>query len=470
MQSHFQGIRVSVEVLHVIQQFGRGGASQALISLIDVETSSRHRVVSLIPAVPSARYHLVEKGIPLFENPPQLELESLVESADIVQIHFWNTPELYEFMSRPITARLILWSHVAGKTAPHIVTPELASYSDLIISTGLPFDNLCDRGLVIKPRTPHNITQSPRPTEKTEPFTVGIFGTLDSSRSEASAFDVFIAAKLPGAKLLVVGNGNLLPIWRAQAESLNMLDRIEFTGFVNDVGSQLSRMDILLHMPRKDSFATSDLALQEALLAGVVPVVTSGTPVTDLVRHGFDALIALDADECALHLRALFQQPALLARLREEGLRRSHAEFHPQSTTREFENLYRQLMDQPVRTHQLSIDLADTGAQRFIATLGFVADTFKVSATRGNGWQEADEIISLSSPALIGAGAGGILHYRGYYPHDPMLRYWAGLVFANQGRTAFAAAEFSAAVKADVLGAEERLNALLDSSHEFKGQ
>lgn len=463
-------MRVPVEVLHVIQQFGRGGASQALSSLIDAATSSRHRVVSLIPAVPSARDHLIEKGIPLFENLPQLELESLVESAEIVQIHFWNTPELYEFMSRPITARIILWSHVAGNTAPHIVIPGLASYSDLIVSTGVPFDHLCDRGFVIKPRTPHNITQSPRPTEKKEPFTVGIFGTLDSSRSEASAFDVFVAAQLPGAKLLVVGTGDLLPMWRAQAESLNMLDRVEFTGFVNDVGSQLSRMDVLLHMPRKDSSATSDLAIQEALLAGVVPVVTSGTPVTDLVRHEIDALIAFDADQSAVHLRALFQQPVLLERLREEGLRMSHQEFDRQSTARQFENLYRQLMDQPVRTHQLSIDLTDTGAQRFIATMGFAADTFKVSATRGNGWQEADEIISLSSPALIGAGAGGILHYRGYYPHDPMLRYWAGLVFATQGRTAFAAAEFSAAAKANVLGAEERLNALMDSLHEFKGQ
>jgi hypothetical protein len=463
-------MRVPVEVLHVIQQFGRGGASQALSSLIDAATSSRHQVVSLIPAVPSARDHLLEKGIPLFENPPQLELEFLVESSDIVQIHFWNTPELYEFMSRPITARIILWSHVAGNTAPHIVIPELASYSDLIVSTGVPFHHLCDRGLVIKPRTPHNITQSPRPTEKNEPFTVGIFGTLDSSRSEASAFDVFVAAQLPGAKLLVVGTGELLPMWRAQAESLNMLDRVEFTGFVTDVGSQLSRMDVLLHMPRKDSFATSDLALQEALLAGVVPVVISGTPVTNLVRNGFDALIAIDADECVLHLRALFQQPALLARIREEGLRMSHQEFDPQSTAGEFENLYPQLMHQPVRTHQLSIDVADTGAQRFIATLGFAADTFKVSATRGNDWQEADEIISLSSPALIGAGAGGILHYRGYYPHDPMLRYWAGLVFAAHGRKAFAAAEFAAAARASVLGAEERLNALMESSHEFKGQ
>jgi len=463
-------MRVSIEVLHVIQQFGRGGASQALSSLIDTATSSRHRVVSLIPAVPSAKDHLLEKGIPLFEHPLQLELECLVESADIVQLHFWNTPELYEFMSRPITARIILWSHISGNTAPHIVTPELASYPDLIISTGLPFDHLCDKGLVIKPRTPHNITQSPRPTEKTETFTVGIFGTLDSGRSEASAFDVFVAAKLPGAKLLIVGSGDLVPMWRGQAESLNMLDRVEFTGFVNDVGSQLGRMDLLLHMPRKDSSATSDLALQEALLAGVVPVVTSGTPVTDLVRHGFDALVAFDSDECVVHLRALFQQPVLLTRLREEGLRRSRQDFAPQLSAQQFEDHYRQLMDQPVRTHQLPIDLADSGTQRFIATLGFAAETFRVSATRGNGWQEADETIALSSPALVGAGAGGILHYRGYYPHDPILRYWAGLVFAAQGRTAFAAAEFAAAAKAGVLGSEERLKALLGSSQEFKEQ
>jgi glycosyltransferase involved in cell wall biosynthesis len=74
-----------------------------------------------------------------------------------------------------------------------------------------------------------------------------------------------VDANLPRAKLLVVGSGDLPPMWMARAKALGLEQRVEFTGFVRDVGSQLARMDVLLHMPRGDSFGTLDLSLQEAI-------------------------------------------------------------------------------------------------------------------------------------------------------------------------------------------------------------
>jgi len=455
-------IRVPIEILHVIQQFGRGGASQALTALIEGASSPNHRIVSLISATASGRDQLSTKRIELIESPRQFELESLITRSDIVHVHFWNTPELYAFMAKPISARVVVWSHVAGNNPPHVVTPDIASYADMLVSTGHPLTDLCRRGLVIKPRTPHQITRESRTLRESRPFTVGIFGTLDSSRSEESAFEVFVAADLPDARLLVVGAGDLPSIWRARAESLKILNRVEFTGFVNDISFQLKRMDVLLHMPREDSFATSDLSVQEALIAGVVPVITSGTAVTELVRDSVDALVAVDAHECVQHLRTLYHDPHLVQGLSAEAIRNSHLEFEPRSCAQEFCILYGELMKQPKRTHGVSLDGATAGAHVFMATLGSHAETFKVSATRGAGWQEADEAIASSPPALVGAGAGGILHYRGFYPDDPLLRYWAGLVFAAQQRNALAAAEFAAAANMGIPAARDRLTALVN--------
>ena len=42
-------------------------------------------------------------------------------------------------------------------------------------------------------------------------------------------------------------------------------------------------------------------------------------------------------------------------------------------------------------------------------------------------------------------------------PRALIMRYWAGLVFNKAGRSALAAAEFSAAAKAGLIGAAERL-------------
>jgi glycosyltransferase involved in cell wall biosynthesis len=451
------------EVLHVIQRFSGGGASRALLALIDGTESTEHRVVSLVKADSFSRDQLARREIALVEHPSSPALDKMVESADIVQVHFWNTPELYDFMSKALYGRVIVWSLVAGHTDPHVVTAEVASYADRLVASGRPLVGLCDRQLVIAPRSPHVIDLKEPARRGLGHFTVGIFGTLDSSKSDPTALDVFVDANLPRAKLLVVGSGDLPPIWMARAKALGLEQRVEFTGFVRDVGLQLARMDVLLHMPSDDSFGTLDLSLQEAMAAGVVPVVRAGTPASDLVRDDVDGLIADNNHDYVSHLRSLYHDPQRVERLRNTGVQRSRTEFTPQSSGAQFEKLYSELYSESPRIHQLPASNITDGAQRFITTLGPAAHSFRISARRGSGWREADNAIALSPPALVGPGAGGILHYRGYYPKDPILRYWAGLVFAAQGRPAFAAAEFAASAKAGWPGAEERLRALIAS-------
>jgi hypothetical protein len=46
---------------------------------------------------------------------------------------------------------------------------------------------------------------------------------------------------------------------------------------------------------------------------------------------------------------------------------------------------------------------------------------------------------------MASAAAGGVLHYRRAAPHDAVLRLWAGLVLAGQGRAALAVAELTQA-------------------------
>ena len=82
------------------------------------------------------------------------------------------------------------------------------------------------------------------------------------------ALDVFAKAACPDSRLLVVGQGDLVPRWQRHASELNLQERVEFRGFVSNVGRELARMDVLLHLPKPGGSATADLALQEALMAG----------------------------------------------------------------------------------------------------------------------------------------------------------------------------------------------------------
>ena len=149
--------------------------------------------------------------------------------------------------------------------------------------------------------------------------------------------------------------------------------------------------------------------------------------------------------------------------MREAGQERAKYEFHPCGCAREFEALYERIFQMPKQVRSLILTKGDNGAERFMASIGDASIPFQISAKRASGWQAADKQIADSNSAIAGAGAGGILHYRGVYPDDPFLRYWAGLVLAASGRSALAAAEFDAASKAGIIGVSAHLKRCLHS-------
>ena len=449
-----------IRVLHVIQQLSSGGASKALEALITSAERSSHSVLSLIPTGRKANERLLASGIPIIQKPSKEEVDRYVREADIVQIHFWNTPELYKFMETPRSCRIVIWTHVEGLTAPHIVIPQLTNYSNALVHTCYQKES---DSYYILPRSPHTFKPEERSNNQNQPLCVGIFGTLHSSRMCVKAIEVFAMADCQGSQLLIVGQGDLVPVWKQRVAKLNLHGKVIFRGFVDDVGRELANMDVLLHLPKPGCYATADLALQEALLTGVVPIVLDGTAVANLVRHEIDGLVAIDEHQSVQFLQRLDKDRKLLQGMREAGQERAKYEFHPCGCAREFEALYERIFQMPKQVRSLILTKGDNGAERFMASIGDASIPFQISAKRASGWQAADKQIADSNSAIAGAGAGGILHYRGVYPDDPFLRYWAGLVLAASGRSALAAAEFDAASKAGIIGVSAHLKRCLHS-------
>jgi predicted Zn-dependent protease len=91
------------------------------------------------------------------------------------------------------------------------------------------------------------------------------------------------------------------------------------------------------------------------------------------------------------------------------------------------------------------------GAEAFIRSLGAASGDFRLSFSADlTSAMAADETIARASFSLASEAGGGVLHYRRFYPNDPMLRLWSGLVLLGQGRPALAASEFKAATKLGV--------------------
>jgi glycosyltransferase involved in cell wall biosynthesis len=125
----------------------------------------------------------------------------------------------------------------------------------------------------------------------------------------------------PNARMLIVGDGEILPTLRKRTETLQISDKVIFTGNVphSEVYSYLSLMDITV-MARSNWYGSPVKifeygAMQKAIVAPNV------IPVTDVMKHHVHGLLISDStEELTNALRFLLDQP-------NEGLRMAES-FH----------------------------------------------------------------------------------------------------------------------------------------------
>jgi glycosyltransferase involved in cell wall biosynthesis len=94
-------------------------------------------------------------------------------------------------------------------------------------------------------------------------------------------------------RLVVAGVGIDRP-WKSLAARLGITDRVEFLSFVDNVGELLAAADILVCPTRYEPYG---LAVQEAIMAGVPPLVSYGTTgITDRFPASLQGLLVRDPE------------------------------------------------------------------------------------------------------------------------------------------------------------------------------
>lgn len=128
-------------VLHLTPHFGGGVGAVLLNYLAKVSGSGRfvHRAVCLDYANEKALEAARRIGFDLAENMAADPLATLkaIGEADIVLVHWWNHPLLYDFLVRQSLppARVVAWSHISGFHPPYVFTEALLRYPDMFVFT-----------------------------------------------------------------------------------------------------------------------------------------------------------------------------------------------------------------------------------------------------------------------------------------------------------------------------------------------
>lgn len=129
------------------------------------------------------------------------------------------------------------------------------------------------------------------PPRDTSVKILGTVGRLTEQKGYCYLIDAMaiVLERLPDLTLIVVGDGELRGELQAQAQNLGILERINFTGLVDNVQYYYDQMDLFVSSSLWEGLPT---VLMEAMAAGI-PIVTTDIPGSnDLVQEGISGWLA----------------------------------------------------------------------------------------------------------------------------------------------------------------------------------
>ena len=153
-----------------------------------------------------------------------------------------------------------------------------------------------------------------------------------------------VAAEVPEARFLIVGDGAIRQELQSQAANLGLADKIAFTGFRTDVPRLLSEVSLSVLPSLSEGLSNT---LLESMAAGVPVIATwvGGNP--EIIEDGVSGLLVppRDSETLADAMLTVLKNPGLAAKFAVAGKHRIADVFSLERSLREIERLYQTLIE-----------------------------------------------------------------------------------------------------------------------------
>ncbi len=445
-----------LQILHVIPRLSNAGPTRTLLFvtqyLAQINPSIVHSIISLDKNIhPFVTLRVKRAGVNIIK-PKDLEAtKKEIYKADIVQIHFWNNPLMYEFLLSDLPPmRLLFWFKILGYHAPQVITEDLVNCSDYcLVSSPASLDLPCFQNVnnqdnkVSFALSPADLSRLKNiRSQNHEGFNVGYIGTANFTKIHPQFIQMSCNVDRNNLKFIVCG-GNDRDL-KQVADEQGVSDRFEFHGYVDKICEVLETIDVFGYPLSPDNYATSEQALQEAMYAQIPPVVFNYGGMNSLVKHQETGLLVNSESEYTQAIEFLYDNPELRLKLGKQAQEYAQEHFQPHKTAQTMVDVYERLMSQPKNIYQGLSDNIDQPCEGFASSLGEKGEPFWQSL-QGKNLDIAHQKIAQASNVATFA-EGGIFQYRNSYPTDPYLRLWTGLILQHQGRVEQAQKEFQNAI------------------------
>jgi glycosyltransferase involved in cell wall biosynthesis len=462
-------------ILHLVEALTTGGAGRAILAC--AKHSARfgnfhHTVLSLKPVEPSVLQLAAEAGVAVLHTTDSQVIHRLCSEADIVQVSWWNNPAVNRWLrSKLPPMRLAVWYHVAGDGPPQIITQELVKFADFSLpcspytSGHKAFQCIPEREQATRKAMVLGAADFERlngfQKKSHANFNVGYIGTVDFIKMHPHFIRMSAAVNVPNVKFIVCGHG-IEEFLKQEAINLGAGQRFDFRGFVEDIKGVLETLDVYGYPLCERTYAASELNLQEAMFAGVPPVVFPYGGIKYLVKDQQTGLVVANEREYVGAIEYLFHKPEERDRLGKNARAYALEHFGAENAGKELSRVYTLMLDQPKRTRTWRAEgspcpgaaqagTTNPGHRCFIESLGEHAMDFLTSANDQD-TPESEQEALLHADARIAACSSlvflnGIIPYQIHYPEDPYLQLWKGLVLEQYKRYQEASACFTEAIR-----------------------
>jgi len=367
---------LGMRVLHILPNFGPGGAERLVVDLMEAMDKERFEVaaVSLFPESGTMlEQEIREKGLKVFFlnkrlGPDPKVMVSLYRLIRDFKPHVVHTHRyvlryaLLPILRNHVPIRVHTVHNVAHKevdaagkwahklafrffgVVPVSISQEVATTIKAVYGTrirtpviynGIP----TERFLNVAPVGPKEQT--------VVLLHVGRFAPQKNHfllvRGFAQAFEQY-----PAMELWLVGDGSLRPEVERQVQEAGLQERVRFLGLRKDVPKLLAQADMLL-LP--SDWEGVPLVVLEAMAAGKPVVATRVGGIPELVEDGLTGILVPPQDPQALAaaIVRLVQDAELRRKMGEAGRRRALEQFDIRKTARQYEKLYLKLWEERSR-------------------------------------------------------------------------------------------------------------------------
>lgn len=423
------------QILHITPHLG-GGVGKVLLNYFAKNNKNfTHQVACLDCVSREASKKAKGIGLKVFEKMygQNERLCKMVAKSDIVVVHWWNHPLLYDFLVRNKLepCRLVVWSHISGLYPPAIFTKKILRYPDFFVFT-TPVSLKTKEVLESTANGKNNFrvvwatggidNASSTKHQKHMGFNIGYIGTVDYAKLHPNFLKICEKIDIPQVKFIVCGGPNEREI-KKEAEKMGIAGKFNFTGQILNIKDYFSVFDILGYPLSPYHYGTCDQTLQESMAAGIVPVVLNNPMENYMVKNGVTGIVAKTESDYIKGVHSLYKNKDLRKTLSKNAKKYAFENFSLKKMIIEWDKILNEALNLPKTAKKWDLNKKNILAHDvFLESLG----------AYGKFFEDKNKIIKMAeSPNWQSQTKGTVCHYHHFFPNDHQLSVWCELMKKN---------------------------------------